>query len=589
MIAGRNIVIWVLGGLVALVLAAVVLWRMSGGPPLPALATYPNLPASFHRALQVARTSADARPRDPAALRQLARLYQANRLFAEARACYAVIAATGPGLQARDHYYLADLAQNENDLAGAQAELRAVLRAEPGYLPARVILAEALFKTGREAEAAQEYAEILQREAHQPQALLGLARIALQRGDEATAVSRLETLREFHPEFSSGAALLAQVLGRRGETERAAALQQISRQIHDPELVDPWQDALLADCYDSQRLAILAEQLLITGRATEASHFLTRLESLDPQSWIPAAVRGWSLAQAGQHPEAVREYHHALDQGGDADRICPLLEASLLALDRAPEAAVLLAEYHAKRPDSIPILRSYAEVAIWQGDEKLARVLLTKLVQAEPYLQAPNLNLARILWKAGERDEAARCLQRIVQGYPADIDARGMLAQYWLEKPDPPSAIKPLEQAIAQLPTTDPRRQPLTTMLGLAYRLTGNLAAARGDYAEAVRLADLAIGQRPEELPAYALKAQACLRLKKFPLAVDALEKMLTLAPGDPTVLLHLGDACYLAGEAGRAHAHWIDARQRVTADERDLAAALDLRLKNPGSVNLLP
>jgi hypothetical protein len=99
-------------------------------PRLPALATYGNLPAAFDKALQGARARAVSGGSDDA--RALARLYQANRLFPEARACYRAIAAGPGGLSARDHYYLAAIAEDESDLAGAQDELRATLRAEPG-------------------------------------------------------------------------------------------------------------------------------------------------------------------------------------------------------------------------------------------------------------------------------------------------------------------------------------------------------------------------------------------------------------------------------------------------------------------------
>jgi Flp pilus assembly protein TadD len=396
-------------------------------------------------------------------------------------------------------------------------------------------------------------------------------------------------MREFHPEYASGASLLAQVLNRRGETARAEALLQFSRQIHDPALVDPWQAALLEDCYDNQRLAIIAEQFLTTGQVDEARQLLGRMEELDPTSWIPPAVRGWSQAQAGHHLEAVAEYRAALQKGGDAERICPLLAASFLALSRAAEAASMLAEYQTKFPGSIPLLRAAAEVAVWQGDEKQARILLTKVLMAEPYLQAANKSLALILWKAGEREAAARCLQRVVQVYPAEVDARGLLGQYYLEKNDPRAAIPLLEQALAHLPASDPRRQRLTAMLGTACRMAGSLAAAQGDYGEAGRLADQAMTYLPEELRVYALKAQVCLQLKQYAPARQALQKMLTLAPGNPTVLLHLGDATYLAGDKAEARQHWEKARQRVTASDGELTAALDARLKGPFPAQLIP
>jgi tetratricopeptide (TPR) repeat protein len=215
-----------------------------------------NLPAQFDQVLQTARDKVRSHGNDPGEMRKLAHLYQANRLYPEARGCYQAIAVTPAGLTARDHYYLADIAQNENDLAGAQTELRAVLQTEPGYVPARLALAEALFKSGREEEAGKEYSAVLAIEAHHPQASLGLARIELQRGDEEAAVARLDELMAEHPEATSAAALFAQVLERRGEADRAIAMAQWSLQKPEPIPADPWMSELWVDLYDIQRLGL---------------------------------------------------------------------------------------------------------------------------------------------------------------------------------------------------------------------------------------------------------------------------------------------------------------------------------------------
>jgi predicted Zn-dependent protease len=168
------------------------------------------------------REPADRSPND---VRQLAHLYQANRLNAEAKACYLVIARSPGGLSASDHYYQAEVELEESDLGAAAVDLAATLREEPGYMPARLKLAEVLFKSGKPDEAAKEYAAILVSDAHHPQALYGMARVEQQRGDDDGAVARLRDLVAHHPESTSGAALLANILDRRGETEEAAALR----------------------------------------------------------------------------------------------------------------------------------------------------------------------------------------------------------------------------------------------------------------------------------------------------------------------------------------------------------------------------
>ena len=548
--------------------------------PLPTAAQYAALPEKFIQALQVTRARVDGGVTDVADVRKLARLYHANRLYTEAKLCYAFVASTPAGLDAHDHYYLADIAQNEGDLARAQTELRAVLKLEPGYLPAHLILADALFKSGEEDAAAKEYAAILAREPDQPQASVGLTRIELQRGQDDAAVGRLEKLLGSHPEATSGAALFAQVLGRRGETERAAAMTQWSQQKRDPVLPDPWMDALLADCYDSQRLTLKFEEYLFTGQMEEAQSFLARVEELDPKSWTPQMLRGWSLARSKQHAEAVAQYRQALAKGGDPEKLCPLLVTSLLALPDLAEAGKMMADYSARLPDSIPILTAYSEVAVRMGDETLAAGLLRKILEKEPYLYTPNISLAKILWSTPQREEAVKCLLRIAKVFPVDVASRGLLGQYYLEKSQPLSAIEPLEQARAQSGAGTPAEKRLTEMLGLAYLQAGSAESGRGRMAETTRYYEKAVQLAPNDLKTRAFIANSWVELKDFKRAAEALEKMAALQPDNPTIQLSLGDVQYQAGLADQARIHWQRALQLTATDDGDLRHALEARLK---------
>ncbi len=548
-------------------------------PSPPADSRYAKLPVAFAEALRQAQDQVRASKNDPEEIRKLARLYQANRLYREASACYETIAAIPPGLVARDHYYLADIAQNENDLAAAEKEFRVVLQTEPRYVPARLSLADAAFKTGRADEAAKEYSAVLAIEANQPQAMLGLARIELQRGDDDAAVARLEELMAAHPESTAGAGLFSQVLERRGETDRAVAMAQWSQQKPEPPPADPWLNALLADCYDVQRLSITFEEYFKIGKMEEAVPVLDRLAALDPQGPIPKMFAGFSHAKALEHITAVREYYEALGKGGDPEKICPYLVQSLLALGKVTEAAQLMADYHAKMPDSLPLTKVYADVALRQGDDPLARSLLEKVLQKEPYLQPQNMSLAKILWAAGERDAAAQCLQRVAMVYANDVASRALLGEYYLGKGDPLAAIKPLEQARPYLTARTPAQEKVTEMLGVAYLAAGNLESEKGRLAEAADFFDQALRLNPANLDGYVGKANACAQLKQFGRAADALGQLAALDPRNPTVYLSWGDVLYQNGDAGRAREQWQKARALVAGGNDELVAALDLRL----------
>lgn len=574
---------WLLGGALVVALAfAAGCARRHPTVNLPPLVEHAGLPPAFQRALREAHEQASAQPRAPEPLRKLARLYQANRLFPEAKSCYAAIQAEPPGLSARDRYYLADLAENEGDLDRAVGQLLEVTRADPGYLPARAEFAEILFKLGQEQVAAEQYRAVVQASPHHPAATLGLARLALQHGDDATAISLLEQLLAAHPESTSGAGLLAQILQRRGEAERADALAQWSRQKHEPVPDDPWKESLLADCYDRQQLALKFEEYFFSGQLEKAAPLLARVEELDPDSWMPPLLRGFSQARIHQDADAIKQYQMALDRGGDPEKILPLLVASLLQLNRTSEAVAIAGDYAAKKPDSQPLLLAYADALIRLGDEAKTRPVLTKLLEQEPYLYTQNLALAKILWTAGERDAAAQCLRRVAQTFPNDVASRGLLAQYYLEKSDPVAAVGPLEQALAQTAAGTPARDRVTAMLTTAYFQIASAEAEKMHFTPAISYYDKITQLAPTEMAAYLGKANALVQLKQFPQAARTLEKMAALQPDNPTIFLSLGDVLYQTGDQAAARRHWEQAVQLAASADTELRAALYHRLHDP-------
>jgi len=496
--------------------------------------------------------------------------------------CYKVIGSSPAGLVARDHYYLADIAQNENDLPGAETELRSVLITEPGYVPARLALASSLFKSGDEDGAQKEYLAVLKIEANQPQASLGIARIELQRGNDDAAVARLDELLAVHPESTAAAALFAQVLERLGQKDRAVAVAQWSLQKPESPLADPWMAELLSDCYDIQRLSITFEEYFKTGKMTEAVPLLDRLSELDPNSPITKIFSGFSHAKALHHITAVREYYEALGKGGDPEKICPYLVQSLLALGKISEADSLMADYYNRMPESIPIAKAYSEVVLRAGNNELARKLLTKILEKEPYLQPQNMSLAKILWDSGERDAAAKCLQRVAAVYVSDVPSHALLGEYYLGKSNPAAAIKFLQEAYSHAAEKTPAQASLAAMLGTAYLQIGNEQTGRGNLQEALKSYEQAIRFAPADLDGYAGKANVCVQLKQFRGAAGALEKLVALDPKNPTILLSLGDVLYQDGKEAEARRRWGRARELVAVGDDELKAALDRRLNGP-------
>ncbi|HEU5079096.1 MAG TPA: tetratricopeptide repeat protein [Opitutaceae bacterium] len=552
-------------------------WRSENTPRLPAIAHYPERTSIFNERLASARQAALARPADPTAIRALAHLYQANQLDAEARACYTWLEKSGGGLIATDHRLLADLALRAGDLPGAVTALKNALAADPSYLPARVVLAECLFKSGETQEAAKEYGAVLAQAPNQPQALLGLARVALQEKNDDVAIGHLEQLIATHPEATSGIALLAQVLTRRGDIERASALTERSRQRPDPLPADPWLDALWADCYDAQQLTLHFEALVNSGQLDEALPLVNRVAELDPASWLPDFLRGWSLSRAHRPKDALLEYRRALDKSGDPERILPIFVATLHELDRAKEAEDVVNRALLARPDSISLLTLQSDlVARRHGD---VRPLLVALLQREPYLYRANMDLAQILLAKGERPAALECLTRVAKAYPLDVPSRGLLGEYYLADNQPVLAIPPLEQALPQAEAGSAAQQKLSAMLASAYLQAGGHEREAGKITDAAKYFEKAARVRPEGLTALAALVEEAARTKQFPVAVDVLQRLASLQPKNPTIQISLGDLIYQMGDKAAARAHWNEALKLAPPADTALRSAITTRL----------
>ncbi|HEY9154892.1 MAG TPA: tetratricopeptide repeat protein, partial [Opitutaceae bacterium] len=458
-------------------------------------------------------------------------------------------------------------------------ELTDTTTQDPAYIPAALTLGEVLLKSGNVERASSVYQAILSREADQPQAMYGLARIDLQQGKEDAAVTRLEQVLRVHPEMTSAAGLLAQILDRKGDTARAASLRTWSRQKPEPVRMDPWLDQMLLDSFDLQRLGLKFEAYFTSGEINRALPLLERIEQLDPTSSIPPLLRGWTYARDKKFQEAVREYKLAIERGADVEKICPYLLQALVALNQLDEAEKVAASFHENKPDSTTILTSYAEIAMKRGEKPLARRLLQQVIEREPNSVSANMSLAMILWSEGDHATASQCLQRIVAISETDVAARGLLAQYFLEIGKPDSAIKPLNEALA-IEKRPKERNILGQMLYGAYLGAADKEVDAGVLPEGF---DNAIKLAPENPEAYARKASASVRLGNFGTAEKTLQELSRIQPKNPTVFLSLGDILSQEGNQAKAKEAWQSALNLLHAEDTELRAAVNERLSGRG------
>jgi len=191
-------------------------------PPLPRL-SLDAYPIAAREAVARAYRDAAARSTDPAVVARLAETLHAWDQWGAAHETYVRAQALAP--RAFEWQYLDGLAlQRLARHAEAAAHFDEALQRSPGYLPARVKLAESLLETGS-LDRADPLFDALRREpASEPAAELGLGRIAAARGQHAAAVAHLERAVALFPEWGAAHYALAlsyRALGRPDEAQRA--------------------------------------------------------------------------------------------------------------------------------------------------------------------------------------------------------------------------------------------------------------------------------------------------------------------------------------------------------------------------------
>lgn len=118
------------------------------------------------------------------------------------------------------------------------AGLIAAARVSPDNLPLRKHLAESLAGLGRFAEAEAEYRAVLAAQPHEPEALLGLARLYHQQGQFGQASVVLERLVRDPQSPAAAHVLLAKLLLREGKVEQAVARYKLGVET-DPDAAEP--------------------------------------------------------------------------------------------------------------------------------------------------------------------------------------------------------------------------------------------------------------------------------------------------------------------------------------------------------------
>lgn len=536
--------------------AVAVWWWATGGlgratdeppaPPVPDLAGWS--PTLRERVEAATRSSHDAASR-AAALGDLARLYHANGFTAEAAQVLASLQRLEPNV-ARWRYYAADVAEIEGRPDVFRRGLEETLRLEPDYAPAHERLAEYHFKRGELDRAAEHYARCDALQPGQPHAQLGLARIALQRGDVAAARERLERLVREAPDFSSALNVLAGLEEQAGNARRAADLRRKAERSGRPrDMEDPWLDELAAWCYDPARLQILGSIREQTKRPAEAAAFFRRAIELDPAAGPAYAELGAVYLQLGKLTDARKTLEAGIAAAPETADLYYTLAKVLRRLGLPQEAVTTLERAIARLPQEAG-LHNHLGIALELADRRLEAIeAYEEALRLDPDHVEAHLNLGKALIALGRVEEGERLVRRAVELRPKDFDALVYLTGRELDAEQLAAAAEHLDV----LEELEPDRMEVRQLRAFWHLRRGSQAARAGDPERAASEYQAGIAVDPTVADLHGNLGVVYMQLGRVSEAVEAFTRFVATAPQNPVAHLYLGQGLLRMHRVDRA------------------------------------
>jgi tetratricopeptide (TPR) repeat protein len=446
---------------------------------LPSLPEWSREPSELRARLTEADRTARAAPTSGEAVGALGFAYHANLYFAQADTAYA-LAEELDGSEWRWTYNHALVHEVRGDVAAAAASLRSVVVRASHHSPAWWRLGDAEFKLGRLDAASDAWAQA--RRLPDPPPLvdpaapprrtvasisayagLGLARVALARGNTDQARVLLEEVIAAAPSFGPAVRLLGTAYTSLGREEDAVRTARRAERLpgYDP-YVDPtfamlvresrsptfllqqaaaadagtngqWREylarrALELDPGNADALFELATLLRVLRRFEEALPLLTRLQQLTPDDFQVVADIGRCFSGLRRYGEAEAMLRRALNGLDDANTRYDLG----LVLDRTGRPVEAMAEYRRaleRNPTHRDALNNLGVMLARGGRLNESLQLFERLVDADPANADARANLGALLLSSALPERAAAEFRAALDIDPEHAVARDALAK----------------------------------------------------------------------------------------------------------------------------------------------------------------
>ncbi|MBS1819356.1 MAG: tetratricopeptide repeat protein [Acidobacteria bacterium] len=267
--------------------------------------------------MEQADHAAHTSPLDAAANGHLGMVLHAHDRYGAAEVAYRR-AAILDQRSARWLYYLGVVQAEQAKNADAEASYRQALDRDPGNVPVRLRLAEALWGSGNLPQSAVEYRAILATQPGNALAHHGLGRVLAAQGQWADAVASYRRAIDLYPRFGAAHHAVSQAYQHLGD-ETSAARHRLLSDVNssgEPVRDDPWMSAVFALNRSRTYFVKRAAELASAGLLTDAAAAYERSIELEPKDPLVAQVRTRLIGvytDLGEWNQVEMNYHAALE------------------------------------------------------------------------------------------------------------------------------------------------------------------------------------------------------------------------------------------------------------------------------------
>ena len=402
----------------------------------------------------------------------------------------ALLEATVKNRPAADGYGLLGYArERQNRFAAAENAYRESMRLAPDFLFARVRLGIVLTKQKRNRESIEILRPIETALHRHPEALFHLCLAYLETADLEKAVATAEKMEAFGPEMSMRVAklfvwkekhpeslpLLSRVVeSSPGSAEANYLLASALFRTNQPGRMWPYlEKAHRLDPASVPTLLLYGSGLLAEGKFSLAKDRLLQAQKLRPQDPRLRFLLGKALIGEGDHAGAIGQLEVLVRQDPDKPEVHLLLlsayrsKGDIQATTRqARQTAQKFSGHFQSQLEAGMDLQTVGEFEL--AEQALRRAVALSTGKPADRLKA-QFNLATVLVKLGQDDQAVPLLKEVVDADPGEVAARVELGDSYLRTGDYGQAVQVLQEAAAR----DPKNKRAQLLLGKAFTRLG--------------------------------------------------------------------------------------------------------------------